>query len=136
MRCMAHPWTAHTHARLSPGEPLLLVFGGASVNDMLINWARHVTKLELPFVVACMDDALFALSDREGLPAVTLRVAGGEQPRVQTQWKYYRMDPKAFLTMGLLKVRFFMEFLRGGFEHSWWHTVLIYGTRMDAGTGG
>ena len=33
-----------------------------------------------------------------------------------TRWKYFRMDPKAFMTMGILKVRFFMEFMRGGFD--------------------
>jgi len=98
------------------GEPLLLVFGGASVNDMLLNWATHVTKLQLSFVVACMDDALFQLSDQKQLPAVILKEIDGEQQRVQTQWKYYRMDPKAFLSMGILKVRFFVEFLRGGFD--------------------
>ena len=29
---------------------------------------------------------------------------GGGTSTVSTQWKYYRMDPKAFLQMGLLKV--------------------------------
>ena len=42
--------------QLAAGEPLLLVFGGASVNDMLGNWVRHVQRLpSLAFVVACMD---------------------------------------------------------------------------------
>ena len=46
--------------RLEPGEPLLLVFGGASVNDMLKNWVLHVQKLKMPFVVACMDESLLS----------------------------------------------------------------------------
>lgn len=33
--------------RLSAAEPLLLVFGGASVTDMLRNWVLHVQKLHM-----------------------------------------------------------------------------------------
>ena len=40
----------------------------------------------------------------------------GADKKVTTRWKYFRMDPKAFMTMGILKVRFFMEFMRGGFD--------------------
>ena len=109
--------------RLAAGEPLLLVFGGASVSDMLRNWAIHVQKLTLPFAVACMDVALFELADGHGLPGVmmaegALKEDGAtmQQSSVTTRWKYFRMDPKAFMTMGILKVKFFMEFLRGGFD--------------------
>ena len=108
--------------RLAAGEPLLLVFGGASVSDMLRNWAIHVQKLSLPFAVACMDTALFELADGHGLPGVmmaegALKEDGAtmQQSSVTTRWKYFRMDPKAFMTMGILKVKFFMEFL-GGFD--------------------
>ena len=103
--------------RLAAGEPLLLVFGGASVSDMLRNWAIHVQKLSLPFAVACMDVALFELADGHGLPGVmmaegALKEDGAtmQQSSVTTRWKYFRMDPKAFMTMGILKVKFFMEF--------------------------
>ena len=41
------------------GEPLLLVFGGASVTDMLKNWALHVRELGMGYAVACMDQKLF-----------------------------------------------------------------------------
>ena len=103
--------------RLEPGEPLLLVFGGASVNDMLKNWVLHVQKLKMPFVVACMDESLFELAAKSNHPAVLMREdASGGESKVSTRWKYYRMDPKAFLSMGILKVRFFMEFMRAGFD--------------------
>ena len=29
----------------------MLVFGGASVNEMLRNWAIHVQKLQVPYAV-------------------------------------------------------------------------------------
>ena len=41
-----------------PGEPLLLVFGGATVNDMLRNWALHARELKMGYTVACMDQAV------------------------------------------------------------------------------
>ena len=103
-----------------PGEPLLLVFGGASVNDMLRNWAIHARRLGMGYVVACMDQQLFDLAASKAIPAVMMKdkVGGGAggDGAVTTRWKYYRMDPKAFMQMGILKVRFFMEFLRGGFD--------------------
>ena len=142
----------------------MLVFGGASVTDMLRNWALHVQKLAVPYVVTCMDEKLFALADRYPTPTSyptqtyltltshllhthltphthptpTLNAHGrglaGARPvigarlevcraaparsnnlpgvifsdnsdgRVTTKWKYFRMDPKAFMTMGILKV--------------------------------
>ena len=112
--------------QLAPGEPLLLVFGGASVSDMLKNWVLHVRRIpNLPYVVACMDETLFGNAEAQGFPAVLMAGAadaaaamggGGSSDRVTTKWKYYRMDPKAFLQMGILKVRFFMEFMRSGFD--------------------
>ena len=60
---------------LGPGEPLLLVFGGASVTEMLKNWVLHVKRvhggLGMPFVVACMDEKLFNLAEQQGYPAVS-----------------------------------------------------------------
>lgn len=91
-------------AARQPGETILVVFGGASVNDMLRNWAIHAQTLGMPFVVACMDEQLFKRSEAGGLPAVLMKQTRGESNLVSTKWKYYRMDPKAFLTMGLLKV--------------------------------
>ena len=35
----------------------MLVFGGASVNEMLRNWAIHVQRLQVPYAVACMDES-------------------------------------------------------------------------------
>ncbi|KAL1514707.1 hypothetical protein AB1Y20_003794 [Prymnesium parvum] len=103
--------------RLKVGEPLLLVFGGASVNDMLRNWAIHVRKLGLPYTVACMDEALFNLANSHGIPGVMMveKDDVGEK-EVTTKWKYFRMDPAAFMTMGILKVRFFIEFMTAGFD--------------------
>ena len=108
--------SAFTSLQLPPGEPLLLVFGGASVNDMLKNWVLHVRKLQMPFVVACMDESLFQLAEKLGYAAVMMNEGADGESRVSTRWKYYRMDPKAFLAMGILKVRFFMEFMRAGFD--------------------
>ena len=104
--------------RLEVGQPLLLVFGGASVNDMLRNWAIHVQKLQLPYAVACMDSSLFDLADAHGLPGVMMveHDAGDVEKEVTTRWKYFRMDPAAFMTMGILKVRFFIEFMAAGFD--------------------
>jgi len=106
---------------MPPGQPLLLVFGGASVNDMLRNWALHVQKLALPYIVTCMDESLFTLAGKHGMPAAIFRGGSGEEASagpgvVTTRWKYFRMDPRAFMTMGILKVRFFLAFLRAGFD--------------------
>ena len=101
---------------IGAGEPLLLVFGGASVTDMLRNWVLHVKRTSMHFVVACMDEKLFSLAEEHGHPAVVMKESKGEESTVATRWKYYRMDPKAFLAMGILKVRFFMEFMRSGFD--------------------
>jgi len=106
---------------MPPGQPLLLVFGGASVNDMLRNWALHVQRLALPYVVTCMDESLFTLAGNHGMPAAIFRGGSGEEASagpgvVTTRWKYFRMDPRAFMTMGMLKVRFFLAFLRAGFD--------------------
>ena len=100
------------------GEPLLLVFGGATVNDMLRNWADHAREnTGMLYCVACMDAKLFALANEHHIPAVMMAKSGGDaESAVETRWKYYRMDPKAFMQMGILKVRFFMEFLRAGFD--------------------
>ena len=97
---------AFASLQLAPGQPLMLVFGGASVNDMLRNWAIHVQKLEVPYAVACMDEKLFTLADDFGMPGVMMIERGGEQSKkeVTTRWKYFRMDPRAFMTMGILKV--------------------------------
>ena len=101
-----------------PGDLLLVVFGGASVSEMLRNWEYHVRRQRITYVVACMDESLFNFSDGANMPAVmhTNASQDGGEDKVQTRWKYYRMDPKAFLTMGLLKVRFFVSFLRAGFD--------------------
>ena len=82
--------------KLDVGQPLLLVFGGASVNDMLRNWAIHVKKLSLPYAIACMDEKLFDLADSYDLPGVMMieKDAAGEK-EVTTRWKYFRMDPAA-----------------------------------------
>ena len=48
----------------------MLVFGGASVNEMLRNWAIHVQRLQVPYAVACMDENLFSLADDFGMPGV------------------------------------------------------------------
>ncbi len=88
-----------------PGEPLLLVFGGASVTDMLRNWALHVRKLKMGYAVACMDAPLFNLANEIGVPAVMMAAGDGDRGAVSTRWKYYRMDPKAFMQMGILMVR-------------------------------
>ena len=101
---------------LRPAEPLLLVFGGASAGDMLRNWVLHARRLGMTFVVACMDEALFELSDLLRAGQALLRNKRGAQSVVTTRWKYYRMDPKAFMAMGILKVRFFVEFMRAGFD--------------------
>lgn len=139
---------------MPPGQPLLLVFGGASVNDKLRNWALHVQRLALPYVVTCMDESLFTLAGNHGMPAAIFRGGSGEEASagpgvVTTRWKYFRMDPRAFMTMGMLKapqhnsshlqrprraiprparqpgeprappasqVRFFLAFLRAGFD--------------------
>ena len=92
--------------QLEVGQPLLLVFGGASVNDMLRNWAHHVKKLGLAYAIACMDEKLFNLADSFNLPGVMMveKDSSGEK-EVTTKWKYFRMDPAAFMTMGILKVR-------------------------------
>lgn len=110
--------TAFAEPARPAGEPLLLVFGGATVNDMLRNWALHARKnTGMLYAVACMDDKLFHLANEHGIPAVMMRAsAGGSDGAVTTRWKYYRMDPKAFMQMGILKARFFMEFLRAGFD--------------------
>jgi len=108
--------TSFSSLSLEAGQPLLLVFGGASVNDMLRNWAIHVQRLKLPYAVACMDEKLFNLADDFGMPGVMMIEKSGEDKKVTTRWKYFRMDPKAFMTMGILKVRFFIEFLKGGFD--------------------
>jgi|TARA_B110001469_G_scaffold78903_1_gene74650 hypothetical protein len=50
------------------------------------------------------------------MPGVMMLEKNGAEKKVTTRWKYFRMDPKAFMTMGILKVRFFMEFMRGGFD--------------------
>ena len=102
---------------LGVGDPLLLVFGGASVNDMLKNWAIHVQKLSLPYAVACMDEALYTLANQHNIPGVMMveKDTAGEK-EVTTRWKYFRMDPAAFMTMGILKVRFFIEFMAAGFD--------------------
>lgn len=50
------------------------------------------------------------------MPGVMMLEKDGADKKVTTRWKYFRMDPKAFMTMGILKVRFFMEFMRGGFD--------------------
>ena len=89
---------------LQPGEALLLVFGGAAVSDMLRNWALHVRRLKMPFVVAAMDVMLFDLAESDNMPAVLMRERSGAQSVVKTKWKYYRMDPKAFMAMGIIKV--------------------------------
>ena len=107
---------AFTALKLAPGQPLMLVFGGASVNEMLRNWAIHVQRLQVPYAVACMDENLFSLADDFGMPGVMMLEKDGADKKVTTRWKYFRMDPKAFMTMGILKVRFFMEFMRGGFD--------------------
>ena len=98
------------------GEPLMLVFGGASVSDMLKNWAGHARVLGMGYAVACMDAALFDTANSMGVPAVMMKSVSAANGAVTTQWKYYRMDPKAFMQMGILKARFFMEFLRAGFD--------------------
>ena len=102
----------------SVGEPLLLVFGGASVTDMLKNWALHAREVGMLYTVACMDAKLFSTADEAAVPAVMMQANadGADEGAVTTRWKYYRMDPKAFMQMGILKVRFFMEFLRAGFD--------------------
>ena len=52
-----------------PGEPLLLVFGGASVTDMLRNWALHAKELQMGYTVACMDQQLFDTAHKNDVPA-------------------------------------------------------------------
>lgn len=47
------------------GEPLLLVFGGASVTDMLRNWALHARELQMRYAVACMDAKLFNTANEQ-----------------------------------------------------------------------
>ena len=107
LRFNAPAQQAFPKLQLPPAEPLLLVFGGASVTEMLKNWVMHVKRINggagLPYVVACMDEKLFGLAEARGYPAVLMddTDSGG---RVNTRWKYYRMDPKAFLAMGILKV--------------------------------
>jgi hypothetical protein len=62
-----------------------------------------------------MDEDLFALAESQGMPAAIFKETG-TAGRVATRWKYFRMDPRAFMSMGILKVRFFMEFLAAGFD--------------------
>ena len=88
-----------------------MAFGGAGVSQPLSNWVLHVRQLGIAYVVACMDDPLFELAQGSGYPAVLMAPAAGRAGEVRTRWKYYRMDPKAFLAMGILKVRFLMELL-------------------------
>ena len=75
---------------LSQREPLLIVFGGASVTDMLRNWAQHVQRLGMPFTVACMDETLFNEAQARGYAAVMMQ-EGGRHSAITTRWKYYRM---------------------------------------------
>jgi hypothetical protein len=63
-----------------------------------------------------MDEKLFRLAESKGYPAVLMREVEGKEAAVSTKWQYYRMDPVAFLSMGILKVRFFMEFMSSGFD--------------------
>ena len=86
-----------------PGEPLLLVFGGASVTDMLRNWALHARELGMGYTVACMDQQLFETANARQIPAAIMADTS-TSGAVSTRWKYYRMDPKAFMQMGILKV--------------------------------
>ena len=51
-----------------------------------------------------MDQKLFDTANTNKIPAAIFadtQKAGA----VETRWKYYRMDPKAFMQMGILKVR-------------------------------
>lgn len=53
-----------------------------------------------------MDESLFTLAGHHGLPAAIF-IAGHQSAGpgvVTTRWKYFRMDPRAFMTMGILKV--------------------------------
>ena len=73
---------------LRAGEPLLLVFGGASVTDMLKNWALHARAITppMPFAVACMDEKLFELAEGLGYPAVVMKEGEGGESSVSTRW--------------------------------------------------
>ena len=62
-----------------------------------------------------MDVQLFDTASKHDIPAAIMADTS-KSGAVTTRWKYYRMDPKAFMQMGILKVRFFMEFLRAGFD--------------------
>lgn len=54
-----------------------------------------------------MDESLFSLAGRHGLPAAIFEQghAAAGPGVVTTKWKYFRMDPRAFMTMGILKAR-------------------------------
>ena len=52
-----------------------------------------------------MDENLFSLADDFGMPGVMMLEKDGADKKVTTRWKYFRMDPKAFMTMGILKAR-------------------------------
>jgi len=41
-------------------QPLMLVFGGASVTDMLRNWVAHVRRLSMFFVLVRKADRYLA----------------------------------------------------------------------------
>ena len=111
-------WLGRSNLRVNPtaesgfvsspppaGEPLILVFGGASVTDMLRNWAIHAKELGMGYTVACMDDGLFQTATSQLIPAAIMKDTSASNGAVTTRWKYYRMDPKAFMQMGILKVR-------------------------------
>lgn len=57
--------------------------------------------------MTCMDESLFTLAGQHALPAAIFQTgheAAGPGV-VTTRWMYFRMDPRAFMTMGILKVR-------------------------------
>jgi hypothetical protein len=98
---------------------------------MLRNWAIHARTIGMGYAVACMDEGLFDTASKQGIPAAIMKGtclaielttcacadaamlisrvrsyvgADAAAGAVTTRWKYYRMDPKAFLQMGILKV--------------------------------
>ena len=83
---------------------------------MHVRGGRRATKtLSLAVSLA----QLFEVAQRKGMPAVRMREVGGEQAVVTTKWKYYRMDPKAFLSMGILKVWLLGSRVRVGVHVTW-----------------
>ena len=97
-------YAAAAFARPPPvGEPMLLA--AEPVNDMLRNWAIHARKIGMLYTVACMTRSSSTPPPSRPFPLSSCATRQRRcRRRCQGALKYYRMDPKAFMQMGILKV--------------------------------